>query len=192
MNRKRWRRRELDGRPFVHFDDYLAWQGNATRGDCEIFQREEGLVVDCWNAWILEDFPEGQGQLLDIPLRTVSPLLGYTEGRDFVIDCGLVQTERSKALEELQRLANKLSSPSGMLFSRLQLKIQELLSGQAMTADNLAHELGCDRRTLYKPGGINELCDKGIVANDKKIGGYYLPKRPPESLFLKTRALCGH
>lgn len=66
--------------------------------------------------------------------------------------------------------------------SALQREILELLRGAAMTADELEHRLECARGTLFgrdRKGGLTELKKKGLIKNDRRVGGYYRPDAPP-------------
>lgn len=66
--------------------------------------------------------------------------------------------------------------------SELQWDIWNALDGRGMTADDLVATLAISRPTLFKkPGGIQQLLDIGILANDRAHGGYFRPDAPPES-----------
>ena len=58
----------------------------------------------------------------------------------------------------------------------LQRLILDALEGVAMTVDMLEAAVGVARDTLYgdrkRRGGLKELMDRGIVLNDRRIGGY--------------------
>lgn len=61
-----------------------------------------------------------------------------------------------------------------------QAGILDALEGRALKTEALAAEVG-DRRRLFKPGGIKELKEKGLVKNHSRIG-YYRPDAPPPEI----------
>lgn len=65
-----------------------------------------------------------------------------------------------------------------------QVSIFHALEYHAYHAEDLAAELDCDRRTLWKKNGIKELMVAGWVALDKSERqlGYYRPDCPPREL----------
>ena len=68
----------------------------------------------------------------------------------------------------------------------LQMKILEALKERTMKKNGLADMLTArEGRRLYKPGGIMELMDKGLVANKPGIGYYSVEFPPPEWLSIR-------
>ena len=64
----------------------------------------------------------------------------------------------------------------------LQEQILKTLDGKAMTADALESALKLDRRRLYygnNKNGLTDLQQRGLIANNRKVGGYYRPDSPP-------------
>lgn len=60
--------------------------------------------------------------------------------------------------------------------------ILEALDGKALRSDALAHRADVDRRTLFRrPGGLQELRDRGLVEHHDRLG-YYRPDCPPPEL----------
>jgi|GEM_PF-5807416 len=43
------RTKEIDGRPYIHLDDYRAWSGRKAGGDLEVV---EGIITRSWNTWV--------------------------------------------------------------------------------------------------------------------------------------------
>jgi hypothetical protein len=70
------------------------------------------------------------------------------------------------------------SSVTDFIPSAFQMRILKALDAKALTADNLQARLSCDRKTLYARG-LRELMQHDVVRNNRRIGGYYLPNRPP-------------
>jgi hypothetical protein len=62
--------------------------------------------------------------------------------------------------------------------TELQGRILQALDGKAMTLDALAAKLDVDRSTLYR-FGVKELKARGLIANNRRVGGYYRPDAPP-------------
>jgi hypothetical protein len=56
--------------------------------------------------------------------------------------------------------------------SELQERILAALEGKALTLDALVARLDIDRSTLYRDG-IKELRARGLIANHRRLGGYY-------------------
>ncbi len=61
----------------------------------------------------------------------------------------------------------------------LQDRILDALAGRILTTDALATAADCDRRTLFRPGGLKELVAEGLVTN-KPRAGYFRPDAPPD------------
>jgi hypothetical protein len=59
--------------------------------------------------------------------------------------------------------------------------ILDALDGRAMRTDALARAVDCDRRRLFKPGGLPELRDHGLADHHHRPG-YYRPDAPPPKL----------
>jgi len=66
----------------------------------------------------------------------------------------------------------------------LQELILEALDGVAMKTGDLKRSLPSKARLFQKPGGIQELRDKGLVKHHQRLG-YYRPDAPPEVLAKK-------
>lgn len=63
--------------------------------------------------------------------------------------------------------------------NEMQDAILEALDGKALRTDDLAAKAGYERRRLFKkPGGLAQLQEQGLVANDP-ARGYYRPDAPP-------------
>ena len=64
--------------------------------------------------------------------------------------------------------------------TRKQREAWAALSGRALTADALAAEIDCDRGTLITEH-LKPLMQSGRLKNDRKVGGYYRPDKPPRA-----------
>jgi hypothetical protein len=63
--------------------------------------------------------------------------------------------------------------------NEMQDAILEALDGRALRTDELAKAAGYDRLKLSKKsGGMAQLQEQGLVANDSAKGGYYRPDAP--------------
>jgi hypothetical protein len=180
------RKRLVADRPFIRIDDYVSWTGR--RGQCDYQALEEGIAVSRWNKWIQEYAVDGQVDLLGslisgitnpFCLRQMEGIAAYPT----VEDAELTLAERMKAVAQLRSAGQGLAirSAGSDIRSERQWKILEKLQGRAMTAEELCGEIDCDRRTLFKSGGITELIEAKLVANDRKVGGYYRLDFPPTS-----------
>jgi hypothetical protein len=64
------RTRGIEGRPYIHLDDYRAWSERVAGEDLEV---SEGFVTASWNAWI--EANGGNPTLAGIPVRKLRPSL---------------------------------------------------------------------------------------------------------------------
>jgi hypothetical protein len=72
--------------------------------------------------------------------------------------------------------------PEPFVPSPFQERILKQLDGKALSARLLIAKLGTDSKALYRSGGrggLHELMDHGLVRNNRRVGGYYRPDRPP-------------
>jgi hypothetical protein len=68
--------RDIQGRPYLHFQDYLRWRGRRAKGDFQSGLRR-GLVLKSWNQW--ETAHDGDGAV-SLDGVKVSPISSYLEG----------------------------------------------------------------------------------------------------------------
>ncbi len=61
------RRREIDGRPYLHFEDYRCWRGRKVKGDPQS-EIQRGFVTTSWNIWVDAKGGEGVAALADVPV----------------------------------------------------------------------------------------------------------------------------
>jgi hypothetical protein len=62
------RTREIDGRPYLHFEDYRRWRGRKVKGDLQSgIQR--GFVTTSWNVWVDAKRGEGVAALTGAPVE---------------------------------------------------------------------------------------------------------------------------
>jgi hypothetical protein len=64
--------------------------------------------------------------------------------------------------------------------SHLQQEILEVLHERVFKLDSLAQNLKKDRSSLHRHG-LKELLERGLVKNNRRVGGYYRPDAPPSS-----------
>jgi hypothetical protein len=172
--------REIGGRQYLRFADYCDWRGRQVPGDLRRARRE-GVAVGRWNAWVLGHAPDG---LLDLCGEDVG-LLGhpcpFREGEDYLggDDRDRVAGalgERAEVLARLTEVAARIQASPRR--TGAQLQILRALAAGPKTADKLAAALRCDRRTLWKPGWLPELLDRGEVVKYGRAG-YHLPTQLP-------------
>lgn len=163
LNGFRGRAREIDGRAFVHFDDYARWGGRVVPGDL-LARRTPGLVVTSWNAWIDAESDDGRLDLYGVVATRLDHPGGLRVGCEYAGTPPAIlesaERLRSAAVAELRELAvdrTVRTNPADIL-THSQVKIIDVLRRRPwLTADELAVEVGCDRSRLYQRGGLNEL-----------------------------------
>ena len=101
-----------------------------------------------------------------------------------VTESGLIPSPVVPQDAEPEPAATATPSPSSadddlpFIPSDLQERILEVLQQKALTLDALAVKLDVDRSALYRDG-IKELMQRGLIANNRRVGGYYRPDAPP-------------
>lgn len=179
--------RQIQGRPFAHIEDYGAWIGRRMPGHLQVpGMQQDGISRTRWNTWVRENADEAVVEVADYRLTTVSHKWDVRDGETVCLHCsqehaGAALEERQRALGQLYAAAQSAAARSSpfIILTELQRRILACLERRAMTTDKLSAELGCDRRTMHKPGGINELRNRGQVRNNRQVGGYYRPDSPP-------------
>lgn len=92
-------------------------------------------------------------------------------------------------LTELIRASRFGMEDNPVVVTPLQERILAALHGRALKKEPLADEVCKGQgRTLYKPGGIKELQEKGLVAHLHTVG-YYRPDSPPPNAVPPGRPL---
>lgn len=87
--------------------------------------------------------------------------------------------ERRRKLRELQLVASSPTTPTSFVPNEFQREILTALQGRALKVEALAIKVcGGDKSRLYKPGGIKELKDAGLVDKKPRLG-YFRPDSPP-------------
>ncbi|MFH0941489.1 MAG: hypothetical protein V1823_00455 [Chloroflexota bacterium] len=60
------RTREIEGRAYLHFEDYCRWRGRKVKGNLRS-EVQQGFVIASWNAWVDTHGGEGVAALADAP-----------------------------------------------------------------------------------------------------------------------------
>ena len=88
------------------------------------------------------------------------------------------------AVAAVKELSMQLLALVDFVPTELHREILDKLDGVAMTADDLEAAVCVSRSTLYGgkagKGGLKDLVERGLVLNERKVGGYYRPDAPPE------------
>lgn len=93
------------------------------------------------------------------------------------VEAGLIAVARN-ATEDLPTKEETTVKKPPKVYGTDQQRILEALDGRALTKEKLATEIcGGDSRRITR--GIKELMDDGVVANNRKLPGYYRPDAPP-------------
>jgi hypothetical protein len=171
----RWR--EVEGRQFVHLDDYLAWNERRVPGTLlRKEHREEGIVVGRWNDWVREYSTKGRLNPYGTFISTVEHWsLRSGEGIRVLPsaeDAESALAERTEAFTQLCEvgLSKVAETTENHLLSDRQQNILEALKDGPMRTGKLTKRVGYFRRTLFKPRGLKELVKMGFVTHDKSRG----------------------
>ncbi|MFQ6026826.1 MAG: hypothetical protein ACE5Q6_04840 [Dehalococcoidia bacterium] len=65
------RTKEIDGRHYLNWEDYLGWRGRRVKGDL-MAGIGQGLIVSQWNRWIEEQGGEGEATLARVLMGRLS------------------------------------------------------------------------------------------------------------------------
>jgi len=95
------RTREIDGRLYLHIDDYRAWAERKLPGDLKVVA---GIVVRSWNDWVDRQGGEGQAELAGTKVRH---LIALADRCDFTVgsdpDELLRQRRQRQTINQLTR-----------------------------------------------------------------------------------------
>jgi hypothetical protein len=177
-------RNDFGGRPFVRVEDYARWGRRRLPGE---YLREEyrlvGIHVRRWNEWIDEHANDGVVDLYGTPLTRVESPSHLREGESLATHPTVTEAEsalrrRNDAVRCLARLArSQLPTGSDLHLTRRQWLILDALAGHGpMGERRLAHYAKCNRRTLYKRGGLGELFQHGLVSHPRRSEYRITPK----------------
>lgn len=176
------RKKEFDDRPYVRFEDYIAWERRLIPGNPgAAMLQSKGLILTSWNSWIREESDNAhvdgiKVSSLDHPcLRLPMNIRVHEDGTEALA----ALKERNRVLAQIMTLA-KASTPPDNREPR-EREIWDALNGCALTKERLAGKLCCNPATLFKPGGIKGLLERGLVRNSRRVGGYYRPDSRPIS-----------
>ena len=187
------RRRSVDGQ--VYFDAEKIEQSDdeliqRTVRLGELTEHNAGVSIEWWNNWVRERNPKVRSKRVTVVLGELSHSDTLPDRHDLVaIDdrkrLGEMLMARRAVIQSLlldcrNHHRESLFSEAGILDpSQGEKKILAMLFRRSMTAEQLADELGCPRRTLFNEGWLARLARSGVVRNDRLIGGYYLAAFPP-------------
>jgi hypothetical protein len=68
--------RDIQGRPYLHFQDYQRWRGRKAKGGFQEGLRR-GLVLSSWNRWVAANQSYGTASLAGVKVSAIS---SYLEG----------------------------------------------------------------------------------------------------------------
>ena len=93
------RTRELEGRTYLHFEDYASWRGRYLKGDLAKLV-ETGFTMASWNAWVRE--PDG-GEAAIAAVR-VEAIGCWADGQSYQVceDAAGKQEQRRLLFERLR------------------------------------------------------------------------------------------
>jgi hypothetical protein len=68
------RTRDIQGRPYLHYPDYLRWRGRKAKGDLQSGLRR-GLVLSSWNRWVGANGGDGSATLESVKASCLTSYL---------------------------------------------------------------------------------------------------------------------
>jgi hypothetical protein len=92
----------------------------------------------------------------------------------------LLAEESHKPVEQhrAKQSAAALTKSAIPVMTEKQRAILKALDGKALTLEDLALQLDCDKSRLHRDH-LKPLTDRDVVRNSRRIGGYYRPDAPP-------------
>ena len=119
---------EIDGRCYLHIDDYRAWPGRRVQGDLHLV---DGILVSSWNQWVDRHGGEGQAQLAGSKVRKLRVLAKRT---DFMVCADanlmhLLRQQRALRLAKIGRVWGAWTAPEDYGGDLLEL-LKDLLETQ--------------------------------------------------------------
>ena len=137
------RTREIEGRSYLHIDDYRGWAGRRLQSD---LQPLEGVVVSSWNDWIDRQGGEGKAELGGIKVRKLKVLV---EPSDFIVcsdpaESRLRLQQRRLRLEEIRSLQAKHEASEARIHIKemLETLLEDLLTARSAIATISALHFG--------------------------------------------------
>jgi hypothetical protein len=97
------RARDIQGRPYLDFQDYIRWRGRRAKGDLQSGLRR-GLVLTSWNRWVVANGGHCAANLEEVKLP---PLISYLAGYRYHIfrdekEMAEEKRRRERLLEDLR------------------------------------------------------------------------------------------
>jgi hypothetical protein len=101
------RRKEIDGRPYLHFEDYCSWRGRKVKADLRSCV-SAGFLTASWNAWI--DAQCEKPTMAGVP---VNRLEYWLEEQDYMVCPDGVEGQLKRRKSQL----NVMDSPGSVTYS---------------------------------------------------------------------------
>jgi hypothetical protein len=184
-------RRSFDGQPYLNAAQIERRDDDLLRHTVSlgvVNEMNTGVIIEDWNRWVRETRPKVSCGGIDVTLGHLRHSGTFPNRYDLV------------AVDDREKLHEMLSARRALIQSLLldcrnhyreslfseagimdpqpgEKRIVAFLFRRARKAEELQTDLGCDRRTVFK--WLERIRDKQIVANDRSMGGYYLPAFPP-------------
>lgn len=160
---------EIACRPYIDIEDYVKWRRRRVPGEyLSTTARHRGISVKRWNEWI-EKFANDDGKVrveglslgaVQIPYQLCKkdPIAIYAT----IHDAEKAFAQRTKAIRTLLSIAQYQPTgpePYRELTARQRHILEALNTFGPMPMAQLCIRIGVrvKRRTMYNPGGINEL-----------------------------------
>jgi hypothetical protein len=96
------RKKEIDGRPYLNFEDYCSWRGRKVKANLRSYV-SAGFLTASWNAWI-----DTQGEKTTMAEVPVKRLENWLEEQDYIV-CPAGIREQLKRRESLLNVMGSAS-----------------------------------------------------------------------------------
>jgi hypothetical protein len=105
------RTKQINGRSYLHIDDYRAWPGRKLRDD---LRAKEMIVVSSWNAWVDRHGGDGEAELAGIRVRK---LRAPVDPGEFIVCPGpeearMRRRQRNLRLARIHKLLTECQAPA--------------------------------------------------------------------------------
>ena len=151
LDRYPGRNREIDGRKYLNWEDYLGWRGRRVKGDLKS-GLTQGLVFSQWNRWVEEQDGESKATLAGTPVAKLGCHAEACQFHEGAQGLDLERRQRQSLLESLW-----LNRPGS--------KAEERFFEQVRHWKELAHDFLLELYTLRRViNSVNQLYYEGQQA----------------------------
>jgi hypothetical protein len=182
--------RDIGGRTYLCFEDYLRWPRRKVAGDLgSLALPEPGLVVKSWNGWAEAPSRAGGAHLCWVPVGDLPhPNQDFGDADMNIMEAAsaleAALAARQEAMAGLFKLGMEVARARGadetvFVPGPLQQQIYDALFRRQLTTGPLLRAVGCHRKRLFSPSGLSGLLNVGLVKNNDDRKGYFRPDALP-------------